>query len=171
MTTLVKDGQVVDDPWIVPGDDERLPADRAALISKTRFLAELEGVSGRNAPLGLKLEAGEGLDGIEADLHRFALIVLSFPKYTDGRAYSLARLLRERHGFAGELRASGEVLRDQIPLMRRCGFDAFAISHAGTLKALLEGRIKDVDIHYQPAAIEAAEQTPLGARPWLRVAK
>lgn len=171
MTTLVKDGQIVDDPWVTPSDDERLPADSPALISKARFLAELDGVSGRNAPLGLKLEAGEGLDGIEADLHRFSLIVLSFPKYTDGRAYSLARLLRERHGFRGELRASGEVLRDQIPLMRRCGFDAFAISHAGTLKAFVDGRIKDVDVHYQPAGLDEVEQTPPGARPWLRIAK
>ncbi len=97
--------------------------------------------------------------------HAFALIALNFPKYSDGRAFSTARLLREKHGFAGELRAVGNVLNDQIPFMRRCGFDTLEVTHAPTRRALIEGRIAEVSLYYQPTGIPEA---PAGTRPWLR---
>ena len=75
------------------------------------------------------------------------------------------RLLREKHGFAGELRAVGNVLSDQIPFMRRVGFDSFEVTHAPTRRALLEGTIAEVTLHYQPAV---ASEAPAGTRPWLR---
>jgi uncharacterized protein (DUF934 family) len=109
------------------------------------------------------------LDGLEEDVERLTLIVLTFPKYTDGRAYSMARQLRERDDYGGELRAAGNVLRDQIAFMRRCGFDSFDVSHAGTLAAMLQGSIKSVDVHYQPAGLERREAVPPGTRPWLRL--
>ena len=118
------------------------------------------------APLGLRLEAGEAIDDIAADLPRFALIALGFPKFSDGRAFSTARLLREKHGYTGELRAVGNVLSDQIPLMRRVGFDTFEVTHAPTRRALIEGRIAEVALHYQPAA--PSELVGRGPRPWLR---
>ena len=105
------------------------------------------------------------MDDIAADLARFALIALDFPKFSDGRAYSTARLLREKYGFTGELRAMGNVLADQIPFMRRVGFDSFEVTHAPTRRALTEGRIAEVKLHYQPAA---AAEPPAGTRPWLR---
>jgi uncharacterized protein (DUF934 family) len=75
-------------------------------------------------PVGLQLANDEDVAPLRADLWRFALIVLQFPKWTDGRAYSQARLLRSRLRFAGELRAVGEVLVDMLPLLARTGFDA-----------------------------------------------
>lgn len=166
---LVKNGAVIADIWSRPAEDEALPTDGPVIVSKARFLAAAGDLRGRNAPLGLGLRAGETLDGLEDDLNRFALIALDFPAYTDGRAYSLARLLRERHGYRGDLRAEGDVLWDQIPLMKRCGFDEFAIREARVLKALVEGRIHDVPVHYQPAGRDDVEIQPAGARPWLRV--
>ncbi len=77
------------------------------------------------------------------------LVVLNFPKFTDGRAYSQARLLRERLGYAGELRATGAVLRDQLPFLLRCGFDSFESDQAGFGEALARARML-FSVVYQP---------------------
>ena len=143
------------------GDVEPLP-EAPAILSSKRWLAERGGLAGRNAPLGLRLDAGERIDDITADLAHFALVALSFPKFTDGRAFSTARLLREKHGYKGELRAIGNVLSDQIAFMRRVGFDTFEVTHAPTRRALAEGRIAEVTLHYQPAG---SPEPPRALRP------
>jgi uncharacterized protein (DUF934 family) len=152
------------DGWLKPADGEPLP-DSPVILSKTRWLAERDRLTGRNAPLGLQIEAGEAIDDLAADLGRFALIALSFPKFADGRAFSTARLLRDKHGFTGELRAVGAVLSDQVPYMRRVGFDTFAVTHGPTRSALAEGRIAEVTLYYQPST---AHEPPAGTRPWHR---
>jgi uncharacterized protein (DUF934 family) len=81
----------------------------------------------RGTPVGVWLDVTEGPEAIAAELASFAVIGVNFPKFTDGRGYSTARLLRERYGYTGELRAIGDVLHDQLFLMARCGFDAFAL--------------------------------------------
>ena len=93
------------------------------------------------------------------------LVALRFDKFADGRAFSYAILLRERHGFAGELRAVGDVLLDELPLMLRCGFTSFEIVNAPTLRALEEGRLPHFVLAYQPSF---AKEAPAGTRPWLR---
>jgi phosphoadenosine phosphosulfate reductase len=153
------------DPWVRVADNAELP-DAPALVSKKRWLAERERLAKRSVPLGLFIAAGEKVDDLAAGLPRLALIALELPKFSDGRAYSTARLLREKHGFTGELRAVGNVLSDQIPLMRRVGFDTFEVTHGPTRRALLEGRLPEVGLHYQPAVAGAAEA--VGPRPWLR---
>jgi uncharacterized protein (DUF934 family) len=166
---LFKHGAFVEDLWQMVADDAPVPADAPAIVSKARFLAEREALAGRNAPLGLSLKAGEGLDGIEPDIHRFAVIALDFPKFSDGRSYSIARILRERLSFAGELRATGNVLRDQINFMHRAGFDALDVTHPGTIAALESGAVTFVSRHYQPASIDAEEVQPTPERPRLRL--
>lgn len=165
MALFVNGTLVGEDAWTPAPADGDIPADRPVIVGKARYIAEREALDSRNAPLGLRIEAGEDLDGLEGDIGRFSLVAVRFPKYTDGRGYSIARLLRERHGFTGELRATGDVLRDQIPYMRRCGFDSFEVSHEPTVRALAEGRVRGVTHHYQPAAI--TEPAP-GLR-WRRV--
>jgi len=96
------------------------------------------------------------------------VIAIAFPKFTDGRGYSIARLLRERLGYAGELRATGDVLADQIPLLWRCGFDALVVEHEPTRAVLAEGRLARPALHMQP--VGAAEAAPTALRPWLRAA-
>jgi uncharacterized protein (DUF934 family) len=157
----------IEDEWAIVADDAPVPAGNA-VVSKARFVTERDALTARNAPLGLVLRSGETLDGLEEDLERFGLIVLDIPKYTDGRSYSTARLLRERYKYAGELRATGDVLRDQIMFLHRVGFDSFDVTHEGTIAALRDGKIKLVHKHYQPAAREDEEAAP-GSRPWLRV--
>jgi uncharacterized protein (DUF934 family) len=78
-------------------------------------------------PVGLKLANDEGVEDVAADLPRFALVALHFPKWVDGRAYSQAHLLRARYRYAGEVRATGEVLVDMLPLLQRSGFDAVVL--------------------------------------------
>jgi phosphoadenosine phosphosulfate reductase len=145
-------------------DGEALP-EAPAIVSKKRWLAEREGLGARTAPVGLLICAGEDIDDIAADLPRFALVALDFPKFSDGRAFSTARLLREKHAFSGELRAVGNVLADQIPYMHRVGFDSFEVTHGPTRRALAEGRIAEVTLYYQPAGVA---EPPAGTRPWLR---
>ena len=149
----------------VKADATSILPDAPVLLPKKRWLAERDQLVGRNTPLGLIIAAGERVDDIAADLSRFALIALDFPKFSDGRAFSTARLLREKHGYTGELRAIGNVLSDQIPLMRRVGFDSFEVTHGPTRSALAEGRIAEVTLHYQPAV---TPEPPAGTRPWLR---
>jgi uncharacterized protein (DUF934 family) len=81
---------------------------------------------------------------------RLRLIVLDFPKFSDGRAYSQARLLRGRMGYRGELRATGGVLRDQVAFMLRCGFDSFESEQQGFGEALARARTL-FSVVYQPA--------------------
>jgi uncharacterized protein (DUF934 family) len=90
------------------------------------------------------------LSDIGDDLNGFSVIVLDFPKFTDGRAYSQARILRERYCYTGEIRARGEILRDQIHFMTRCGIDAFEFS--GAEKNQAEEALKEFSFVYQPAA-------------------
>jgi phosphoadenosine phosphosulfate reductase len=159
-----RDGAFRRDAWVRAVEGEALP-DAPAIVSRKRWLAERDALAGRDAPLGLHLDAGERIDDIVADLAHFSLTALAFPKFSDGRPFSTARLLRDKHGYAGELRAVGNVLSDQIPLMRRVGFDSFEVAHAPARRALAQGRIAEVNLHYQPAR---ADEPPAGTRPWHR---
>ncbi len=146
---LIKDDRIVEDPWVTVADDDVLPEGAPAIVSLARWRAEGEVLAGRNAPLGIRLRADEPPGEIAADLERFQVIALEFPKFGDGRAYSYARLLRERHGYRGELRAVGDVLRDQALFMRRCGFDAFEVDE-GTDVAGWREALGEISVFYQP---------------------
>ncbi len=147
---LIKDDTLAADPWASPADDEPLPAGEPAIVSLERWQAERETLAKRNAPLGVRLRSDQPPGEIAGDLDHFAVIALEFPKFTDGRAYSYARLLRERHGYAGELRAVGNVLRDQFPFMVRCGFDAFEVPDGARIEDWLASR-DAISVSYQPA--------------------
>ncbi len=164
---LYRNGAFEADDWIFPADGEPLPAAGKVALPKARFLANRAAFAGRNGAIGIVLESGESIADIEDDLPRFGLVVLRFPRYADGRNYSTARILRDRLGYRGELRASGDVLRDQVLFMLRAGFDALAIAHAGTVTALKEGRIVGVHRHYQPVSNEIGEYSA-GLRHWQR---
>jgi len=147
--TIWRDGAFHLDEWQVAPEEGNLP-EAPIIVSRKRWLADRDGLASREGALALRIEPGDGLDDIAGDIGRFALIALSFPKFSDGRAFSTARLLREKYGFTGELRAVGNVLADQIPFMRRVGFDSYEVTHAPTRRALAEGRIAEVSLHYQP---------------------
>ncbi len=148
--------QFVADGWRAIADDAPLPDGGRPLLSLGRWRKEREALARRGARFGLVVQAGEVLDPATDDVSGLAVIALVFPKFTDGRAYSTARRLREHWGFQGELRATGDVLLDQLPLMLRAGFDAFEIVDAATVSALERGHLPAVTRVYQPAAEVAA---------------
>jgi phosphoadenosine phosphosulfate reductase len=166
---LFRHGTRIADDWTFPAEGEALPGTGPVALPKARLIAEWPALETRNAPLGVVIASGEKLDGLEDILPRLSLVKLVIPRYADGRLYSIARLLRDRHSFAGEIRASGDVLRDQVALLARAGVDAFDVAHEGTARAIETGSIVAVSHHYQPASNDAAEaHAAAGARPWLR---
>ncbi|MEK9970733.1 MAG: DUF934 domain-containing protein [Ferrovibrio sp.] len=164
---LLKDGRIVGEDAFRPvADDAALPSDGAVLVTYARWQAEKEQLSGRNAPLGVALPNTVDVLNFGPESARFDLIVLSFPKFSDGRAYSQARLLRERFGYQGELRATGHVLQDQLWAMQRSGFDAFEIPRADAAEAFAKA-IKSFSHVYQPTGdgrVSALKQRLAAAR-------
>jgi uncharacterized protein (DUF934 family) len=110
----------------------------------------LDSFVGQSNATAVRIESGEDARALLPHLDRIALVEVSFPKFRDGRGYSTGRILREA-GYTGELRAQGDVLVDQIPLMRRCGFDSFA-PEAPVDEAVLEVILARHDYVYQAAA-------------------
>ncbi|HUO22674.1 MAG TPA: DUF934 domain-containing protein [Caulobacteraceae bacterium] len=124
----IEDGHALeaDDSFVFIGDDEAAPASGDLVVSLARFQSEGDGLMAAGHRLGVRLLPHEEAEALAYDLPRLAVVELKFDKFRDGRPYSNAILLRERFGFAGELRAVGDVLREQAQFMLRCGFDAFA---------------------------------------------
>lgn len=148
---LLKNGLVIADRWIAVADDAPLPEGGPALIGHARWLAERDALATRNAPLGIRLPNSLDILDFGPQAGRFDLIVLEFPKFSDGRAYSQARLLRQRFGYRSELRAAGAVLRDQLRLMHRCGFDAIEFDHPDAAQ-VFAAALQEFGAAYQPAA-------------------
>jgi uncharacterized protein (DUF934 family) len=146
---LVKQGRILTDSFVNVPDGGELPGDGAVLISAARFLEDPEALSRRAGKLGVIWPNNRDLDDLVPYLDRIAVVALVFPSFRDGRAYSQARLLRERHGYDGELRAIGQVLRDQFVFMLRAGFDAFEVKKQGDAEAFA-ATVKRYSVFYQP---------------------
>ena len=146
---LVKNGKIVTDIFVRVADDGELPESGNALVSAARFLENPEGLLSKTAKLGVIWPNNRDLDDLVPFLDRLAVVALIFPTFRDGRAYSQARLLRERHGFKGELRATGQVLRDQFVFMLRAGFDAFEVKKQSDAEAFAT-TVKHYSVFYQP---------------------
>ena len=147
---LIKDGAFVQDAFVTVADDAALP-DGAAIVSLARFQKERETILARNAPLGILLKAPENPELLGDDVNRFSVIVLEFPVFRDGRAFSWARMLRERLKFAGEIRGTGHFLYDQIAYMKRVGFDAWDVTEGFPLEQF-QRALTEITNVYQPSA-------------------
>ncbi|ODT89581.1 DUF934 domain-containing protein [Phenylobacterium sp. SCN 70-31] len=128
MPTLIelKDGvcRPAEDPFTHVADDEDLPPGDV-IVSLTRFQQEGDRLLSEGRRVGVRLKSDEEVEALAYDLPRLAVVAFDFPKYRDGRSYTNARLVRERYGFKAEVRAVGDVLREQAGFMARVGFDAF----------------------------------------------
>ncbi|MDE2134247.1 MAG: DUF934 domain-containing protein [Alphaproteobacteria bacterium] len=147
---LIKDGRYADDAFAAVADGAPLPGGPAT-VSLKRFQKERETLLARNTPLGVRLESDESPAALGADVRRLSLIVLEFPKFRDGRAFSWARLLRTRLGYRGEIRATGDFLFDQIAFMARVGIDTFEVPEAITPE-LFRRALGEMGFVYQPSA-------------------
>lgn len=163
--TLWKDGGFIADPFHEWTEGDEPASASYKHIPLPVFLAHREAFLATQHPLGLLVVPGDNIEQVEGDLGRFASIAIKFPAFSDGRGYSTARLLAERYQYANEIRAVGDILQDQIPLMRRCGFNAFVVTHEPTRQALIENRLPEVALFYQPVG---TSEVPVGTRPFLR---
>ncbi|MDZ4842827.1 MAG: DUF934 domain-containing protein [Hyphomicrobium aestuarii] len=158
-TRLWRDGAFTTDLWRPTANEEAIPSAGYALISLARWRAERADMLALGTPIGICVGSGENIEPVTDQIEQLSVIALEFAKFSDGRSYSAARRLREA-GYSGEIRATGDVLVDQIPLMLRAGFDAFEVAHAATVSALEQGRIPAVSRVYQTGA----EVGPAGDR-------
>jgi len=157
---LIKNGRVTEDRYIKILDDAPLPEDGPVIVPAARFLADAEEILRRNAPVGVIWPNNRRVAELGPYLDRVSLVILVFPSFKDGRAYSQARQLRERYGFRGELRATGQILRDQFLFQVRAGFDALDVAKAGDVDAFAAALAR-YTVFYQPAGegrIAAARQ-------------
>ncbi len=144
------------DPWHqLAGEDGPLdhPSPTAhALLTLAQWHAARDGWPGA-LPVGLVLPNDADIESIAADLPRLALIALQFPKWVDGRAYSQARLLRVRLRYAGELRATGDVVADMMPLLYRTGFDSARLRAGQNAETALRA-LDAIGGHYQGDVVQ-----------------
>ena len=146
---LVKSGNITDDSFIHLADTAALPASGDILLSAARFLEDPDAAMRRTAKVGVIWPNSRDIDDLVPYLDRLAAVALVFPTFRDGRAYSQARLLRERFSWRGELRATGQVLRDQFVFMLRAGFDAFEVKKQSDAEAFAQ-TVKRYSVFYQP---------------------
>ena len=156
---LIENGRAVADTWVSLADDAALPAEGAIVVSFARWQAERDALSARTAPLGVRLPSNLTAGVLAPDLERFALVVVEFPKFRDGRGFSTARELRERYGFTGEIRAVGNIIADQYPLLVRCGVSTVEVPE-GTDVETWARTLNTVTIAYQ-ASVGADEPLAL----------
>jgi uncharacterized protein (DUF934 family) len=144
MASLIKDRTVAADPWLrleLTGDGgfPGLPASGDVVVPLAAWREQRGKLLARPGRIGIWLDGHEDPAAVAEDLRLFGVVAVNFPKFTDGRGYSTGRLLRERYGYRGELRAIGDIFRDQILYLSRCGFNAFVLRPGEDLHAALAG--------------------------------
>jgi uncharacterized protein (DUF934 family) len=150
MPRLIRDGAIAEDSWtllrdaVAPSD---VPAGVPAIVPLALWRIAHDALAARGE-IAVWLKPDDDPGSLAGDVATLPLIAIDFPKFSDGRGYSLARLLREKHRFAGELRAIGDVLRDQLYYLRQCGFNAFAVRADKDLDDALKG-LRDFSENYQ----------------------
>ena len=145
---LVKNAKIVTDDF-THVTDEPIAADTNVLVPAERFLSESGELRGRAGKTGVIWPNNRDLDELVPHLDRIGAVALMFPTFRDGRAYSQARLLRERFAYRGELRATGQVLRDQFVFMLRAGFDTFEVKKQADAEAFAL-TARRYTVFYQP---------------------
>ena len=148
---LIENAEQVEDRYQRILDDEPVPDEGAVLLSADRLLADAVRLLSRSGDTGVVWPNDRDVAELAPCLDRLSLIALVFPTFKDGRAYSQARALRERYRFRGDLRATGDVLRDQLLFLHRAGFDSYALKKPADALAFCEA-LQRYDVFYQPAA-------------------
>ncbi len=146
---IIRNQRVEEDTWQHVSDGEPL-VEGPVTVSLKRWLEERDTLSARG-DIGVRLAPADELDELLADLAQISLLVLEFPAITEGRGYTQARLLRTRHGYSGEIRATGDVQHDQLSFMQRCGIDSFVVREDRDIDDALQA-FGEVSVRYQPAA-------------------
>ena len=149
MAKLIYKGEIHDDEWqVLAADAAEVPAGKV-IVPLARWQANGRELAGRG-DIGIWLAPDEVPTEIATDLEHFDVVAVSFPKFSDGRGYSTAALLRTRYGYRGQLRAIGEVLRDQFFYLTRCGFDALQPAHGRYSDQQLQDALRSLGDFSEP---------------------
>ncbi|MAI80947.1 MAG: oxidoreductase [Deltaproteobacteria bacterium] len=146
---LLKNGKITEDAFTRVTGETDFPSTGALIVDLTSWQEHRSELLGRADPIGIELAAGESPSEIADDLGNLSLVALDFPAFSDGRAFSSARLLRERYHFKGEVRAVGDVLLEQLHFMSRVGFDSFVLDSEDPVQEWLIAQ-DDLNLWYQP---------------------
>jgi uncharacterized protein (DUF934 family) len=149
MPKLIKGNAIVDDNWQLIGAEDEIPQGRV-LMPLARWLAldDERRLGGDTAPW---LDSDQEFADALPELLKAGLIAVNFPTFMDGRGFSIAEILRQQHGYRGELRAIGYLIQDQLFFLKRCGFDAFQLREGTDLKAALAS-LQPFSVTYQTSA-------------------
>jgi uncharacterized protein (DUF934 family) len=152
------------DPWVRADSGESLAGGASVILPLAAYRA-LDGTLRQSvaARLAVELQPADPIDAIGSDLDDLPLVALAFPAFNDGRSFSKAELLRTRYAYRGRIRATGQVLFDQLPHMLRLGFDEFEVSHPVLIARLEAGKIGGIELHYQQTSVPDASPAPKGA--------
>jgi uncharacterized protein (DUF934 family) len=148
---LIKDRKIAEDVWTSVSDAEGQLPEGDIIVSLGLWQARRAELLGRNSRIGVSLNPENPPREIAADLDKLALVAVNFPASKDGRIFSTARLLRERYGYKGELRATGQFGRDQMFYLQRCGVNAFDLGEGRNVDDCLKA-LEDFSVTYQAAA-------------------
>jgi uncharacterized protein (DUF934 family) len=149
---IIRNRAIVDDDFVHVPDGAELPASGNPIVTLKSYASAQDSLFARYASVGVRITCDK-LPSDIPDLGRLALIAIEFPRFSEGRGYSIARQLRDRHKFGGEIRAVGWVLRDQLFYMERCGFNAFELKPGKPLESALEA-FGEFSATYQAATDE-----------------
>lgn len=146
-------GFVENDPWVIETDEVKTTGDQKPLLTLDELIAKAD--ESNDVGFGVLIKPADDVLKLEPYLYRLEIVAVAFPAFNDGRAFSHASLLRQRLGYTNELRAVGDVLIDQVPLMLRVGIDSFAVTNETAIRRLSEKRLPSIPHHYQPAVRDA----------------
>ncbi|MGM4909620.1 DUF934 domain-containing protein [Rhizobium sp. 768_B6_N1_8] len=146
-------GFIENDPWVIETDEVKATGDQKPLLTLDELVAKAD--ESNDVGLGVVIRPADDVSKLEPYLYRLEIVAVAFPAFNDGRAFSHASLLRQRLGYTNELRAVGDVLIDQVPLMLRVGIDSFAVTNETAIRRLSEKRLPSIPHHYQPAVRDA----------------
>jgi uncharacterized protein (DUF934 family) len=158
MAKLIRNRHVVADTWQLlklsaDGALPAVPAEGDVIVPLKLWLERRDALAVRLGKTGVWLDSKEGAESVAADIKRLPLIAVNFPAFTDGRGYTTARLLRERYGYTGELRAIGDVGRDHLLNMQRCGIDSFDLREGEDVEGALTA-FDELPVAYQASVVE-----------------
>ncbi|MCQ8183596.1 DUF934 domain-containing protein [Methylomonas sp. SURF-1] len=147
---IIKDQQLIDNTWTFIEDDAPLP-EGDITVSLLRWLSEKERLLERGGKIGVRLAPGDQTDSLRPELDKIDLIELNFPIFGDGRLFSVARLLRSRDAYQGEIRAVGQYLPDQVFYLSRVGINAFDLSGQNNTDLVLAA-MNQFSVRYQASS-------------------
>ena len=148
---IIKDSAIVEDSWHYLPEPEATIPNGDVIVPFNYWLEHQAELTSHQGKIAVAIDGTVNTEDLEPYLEQFELIALIFPAFADGRSYSHARLLRDRYQFNGELRAVGDVLRDQLFYMLRCGIDSFALREDKDFEDALNA-FKEFSVKYQTSA-------------------